>query len=133
MRDYRPRTNRGAGPYYNSGKEDSTSTNRCTAPNYGRFKTFGIDLTLWIPVIGKGHVWSNEDIIFQLDSIPDLHAGLDGDSVANHHIIFDETMRTDIDILANNGAGQHDDILPDATAGPDVFGLHLRCFMDKDV
>jgi hypothetical protein len=58
-----------------------------------------------IPVIRKRNVGADKHIVFDAQSIPELHTVLDGDSVTNDHIVLDEAMRADIDIRTDLRAG----------------------------
>ncbi len=76
-------------------------------------------------IIGEGHIWSDEDLVGDANSIPDLNAAFNSDAIAYLHVIFNEYMGTDIAIRADPGTGEHDTKLPDACAGTDVLCLNV--------
>ena len=83
------------------------------------------------PVIGKRGVGTDEYIVANAQTIPQLHAALDGDAVTNDDVILDKTVRTNIAVLTDLGAGQHDDELPDTRARTNGGGLDVRQSVNK--
>ena len=57
-------------------------------------------------VVRESGVGAHEDILFQRDPIPKLHATLDGDSIADNHIVLDEGVIAYIAIGATRAPGR---------------------------
>lgn len=58
-------------------------------------------------------------------AVPKLHTALDGYVVANHHIIFNQYLRTDIAVRTNLGFCKNYAKLPDARAFTNIIALHI--------
>jgi hypothetical protein len=46
-------------------------------------------------------------------------------------VVFYETLRTDVGVLADLRARQYDAILPDSRAIADAIGVHVRRFVNR--
>ena len=82
-------------------------------------------LAAWEAVIGERGVGTNEHVVADAQSIPQLHPALDRDAVTNDYVVLDQAVRADVAVTANPGAGQDDDKLPDAGAGTDGLRLNV--------
>ncbi len=78
-------------------------------------------------VVCKSHVWSDENIVFDPQSIPELHATLDGDVIADHNVILDKHVRADVTVGADLCARQYHAKLPDAR----TFRQWFACTSDR--
>ena len=76
-------------------------------------------------VIGERGVGTNEHVVADAQSIPQLHPALDRDAVTNDYVALDQAVRADVAVTADPGAGQDDDELPDAGAGTDGLRLNV--------
>lgn len=76
-------------------------------------------------VVGEGGVRPDKDIVLDSQTIPKIDAIFQRYAVADDDIIFDEALRADVAVVANPGARQHDDELPDARAIADPVGLNV--------
>ena len=74
-------------------------------------------------VVGKRDVGADKHIVTNAQAVPQLHAALDIDAVANNYVVLDQAMRADIAVFSDRGAGQNDDKLPDARGCADGGGL----------
>ncbi len=80
-------------------------------------------------IIGKGDVGSYEDVVLNTQTIPELNAGFDRNTVPDEHIVLDENVGTDVAVGSDAGAGEDYDKLPDAGVGADVCGLNFSQWM----
>lgn len=76
-------------------------------------------------VIRESGVGADEDVIPDAQAVPELHAVLDGDPIAHHHVILDEAVGADVAIPADAGGRENDDILPDTGSLPDMGRLDI--------
>ena len=81
-------------------------------------------------VIAESGIGADEDIVFDAHGVPDLHAALYGDAVADDDIVFDEDMVTDIAVGSDDGVREDVSEGPDAGAGADARGLADGSRMD---
>ncbi len=81
--------------------------------------------------MGEGGVGADEYIVFDARSIPQLNAVLDGDAVANDHVVFDEHLLADIAVAADRGAFKDMRIRPNARAFADSCGFDDGLLMLK--
>ena len=71
-------------------------------------------------VVCKRSVRANKYVVTDPQTVPQLHATLDGDAITNNDVVLDQAMRADVAVLAYHGVWQHDYKLPDARAGADL-------------
>src|SRR5258707_1091339 len=83
-------------------------------------------------IVGKGRVRTNEDVVLQANPIPELDATLHGDSIADHHIIFDEHVVADVAVRPDHRPGQDMRERPDAGSLADVGCLDNRVWVLKE-
>ena len=57
-----------------------------------------------IRIVGQGRIGADENIVFDGDSVPELHAALDGRTVADPHLVFDERVMANITVRADDSA-----------------------------
>ncbi len=76
-------------------------------------------------VVGKGDVGADEDVILDPQPIPELHPALDRDTIADHDIVLDQYMCTDVAVAADPGLRQHNDELPDSGSLADGRAVHV--------
>jgi hypothetical protein len=65
------------------------------------------------PIVSKRNARPDENVILDRDTVPHVHAVLDGDPVANGCARLNEAVRTDVAVTANGCAIGHNDKLPD--------------------
>ena len=63
-------------------------------------------------------------------AIPKLHAGFDGNAVADDHVVLDEDVGADVAVGADAGAGEDHHKLPDTRERANVCRLHIGQSMD---
>lgn len=68
-------------PIVMPGSSTAAPPDRCPGHNDGIGKVLGMLLAARELVVGKGHVGANKNIITHAQSVPQLHAALDGDAV----------------------------------------------------
>jgi hypothetical protein len=71
-------------------------------------------------VVGEGDVGANEDVVLDSQAVPELHARLNRDAVADDDVVLDEDVGADVAVGTDAGVGEDDDELPDAGVGADV-------------
>ena len=76
-------------------------------------------------VVGEGDVGADEDVILDPQPIPELHPALDRDTIADHDIVLDQYMCTDVAVAADPGLRQHNDELPDSGSLADGRAVHV--------
>jgi len=77
----------------------------------------------WVHVVGERGIGAHEDVVFERDSVPQLHAGLDRDSVAHADIALDEDAVTYIAVLTDDRSLQ--DVSEGPNPGPVAHGCRL--------
>jgi len=89
-------------------------------------------LTPRVLVVGKSRVRTDEHIVGHAQSIPELHARLHRDSVAQHDVVLDEHVIADVAIASDPSARQYMSKRPDSSPGADVLTLAERLWMKRD-
>ena len=87
----------------------------------------------WEDVICKCGVGANEDIICNLNTAPDLHPALDGDTIAERRIAFDKDPVANVAVLTNKRAGEDMGKSPDFGSQTDVSGFNDSSRMNKHI
>jgi hypothetical protein len=105
-----------------AGEDDGACADGSVVLKDGLRKAGGVAFAFWIPIIGKGGIGSDEDVIADAQAVPELNPAFDGDTVADDDIIFNEDVGTDVAVRSDSGLGEHDDKLPDAGAVSNVGG-----------
>jgi hypothetical protein len=82
-------------------------------------------------VVGKRYVRADEDIVFNSCAVPQVNTTLDGDAVANDHIVYDEAVRAYVAVGSNLSVWQHNGELPHVVVRTDVGGLDVGKAMDR--
>ncbi len=87
-----------------------------------------------IEIVCRRAVWSEEDAVLHLDAAIERDAVLDLHSVADAHPRIDEHVLADVAVRADRGAGENDDVAPDArpVTNPVRLDELARCRMDED-
>jgi len=114
--DHGTRSHHGFAADDDAGQDDRARPDGRAVVDGGNEKFFWFLLAAWKSVVGERGIGSDEDIVTHPQAVPQLHAALDGDAVAHHHVVFDQAVRADVAILPDLGTGQDDDKLPDARA-----------------
>jgi len=112
-------------PIVMPGKITAPPPNRGTSFHYCLQKTWGIHLGSRKQIIGKSHVWPDENVILNSHSIPKLHATFNRDVVTNQHIIFNQHLSAYIAILTNLCSRKHHAKLPDARACTNISAFNI--------
>lgn len=84
-----------------------------------------MSLGSWILIIGEGDIRSNKNIIREVNAIPQIHAGLHGNSITQRHSIFNKAMRVDIAIAPDNCSWQDNAELPNTRSLTDIRRLNI--------
>ena len=92
----------------------------------------GVTLAARIRIVGERRIGADENIVFDGDSVPELHTALDRHSVADMHIVFDERLIADIAVRADDSAWQHVGKRPDPGSTTDRGALHNRGVVPKE-
>jgi hypothetical protein len=123
---------------YNSARTDTNARQQGGAPANTRASLYRSPdrpkasiAALWVLVIGKRDVGADKNIIANAQSVPQLHAALDGDPVTENHIVLNQTVRANIAVLSDPGTSQDDHKLPDASSCADSGGLNVCKSMYK--
>ena len=77
-------------------------------------------------IVGERRVRSDKDVVLDTNAVPELHAALHGDAIADHHVVFDERVIADVAIGADARTRQDMRKCPDARTGP-----HFPCFAHR--
>jgi hypothetical protein len=72
-------------------------------------------------IVREGCVGPNEYVVGYSQPIPQLHATLDGDSVADDDVVFDEDVIADVAVPTYDGTGKQ------VAEGPDTRAAADRC------
>lgn len=118
-RDHSAGADQRAGANGHSREDDGASAQRCPTTNARLGKCHRTRTTAWKWIVSEGYIRPDEDIILNPETIPELHAGLDRDSVADLDIALDQGLRTKVAIGADGRPRQNDDELPDARSRAD--------------
>src|SRR5262245_63330263 len=102
-----------------------------SAPSHNCFQVFcRVDFAPRITVIRKGSIRTHEDIIFKADAVPELDATLDGHSIADHDVIFDENMVTDVTFRSDDRASKEVRKCPNSGTRTDIQAIADPLRMD---
>lgn len=74
-------------------------------------------------VIGEGCIWSDKDVVFDVDPVPKLYTGLYRDAIGDSNVIFYENVVAQVDVGANGSARQEMGERPNSSAWSDSVGL----------
>ena len=74
-------------------------------------------------IVGKSGVGADEDVVFERDALPQLHAAFQRDAMAHHRAAFNKRVIAEIAIGADARAREHMREGPDPRAGADVGAL----------
>ena len=106
---------------------------RCTPRDCGlRDLVLPVPAT-WEVVVRERRIWSDEDVVFDAQSVPQLNPGLDRDPVADRDIAFDEHSITEVAVSPDHCAGKHVDERPDPRSWPNLIRLAQALRMEHDV
>jgi len=81
------------------------------------------------PIVGEGCIRTDEYIILQNDSIPQLHPALNGSAVADNDVIFYKALFANIAIRTDTRSRQNVHEGPNSSAVSYGLALHQRLFM----
>jgi hypothetical protein len=87
---------------------------------------------LRIPIVREADIRPDENIVLDTQTVPQLDTGLHRNSISNHYIVFDETVRADIHVGPDAGTWQDDDELPYASVRADLSRLDIRKWVYKE-
>jgi hypothetical protein len=123
--------------YYRTGADHGTLANRyarqdCRPPPdrstgfNGRLrKRWWILFAARKKIVSEGHVGTDENIVFNAQSIPELHPRFHCDAITHDDIIFDENMGADVAVGSDAGIAEDDDKLPYSCVTSYVYCLHV--------
>ena len=74
-------------------------------------------------VVGEGDPRADEDLVADLDAVPDQTGVLDGDPIAEAGAALDEDVIADVAVGPDLCAGEQVGERPDPGPGPDLVGL----------
>jgi len=83
------------------------------------------------PVVGEGRVWTNEHIVLNPHTVPQINATLDCYVIADYDVVLNETVAIDVTVTSDNGPGKNYTELPDPCAGANVTALAVGERMNK--
>jgi hypothetical protein len=81
--------------------------------------------TTWKRIIRERGVWSDEDIILNRYTVPQLNTRFYRYAVTDSHIIFDEYIRAKVAIATNNSTRHNDAELPYASVVANMGALYI--------
>jgi hypothetical protein len=81
--------------------------------------------TTWKRVIRERGVWSDEDIILNRYTVPQLNTRFYRYAVTDSHIIFDEHIRAKVTVASNDSIRHNDAELPYAGIVPNLGALYI--------
>jgi len=113
------------------GSSTAPPPDRCPSHNDGLGKVLGILFATGLFVVGESDVWANKHIVAHTQTVPQLHAAFDGDTVADDNVIFDQAVGADVAVLANLRAGKDNDELPNSRVCADGEGLDVGQGVDE--
>ena len=116
--------NHGVRPNRQPGQDGGVGADRRAMTNYRARKRVKKLAAARERIVGECGVGTDEDIVFQRDAIPDLHAALDGDSVTDDDVVLNEYAVTNIAVGADAGAREHMGKGPNPSASSDVLALY---------
>jgi hypothetical protein len=76
-------------------------------------------------IVGEGDIGTNENIVGNLNSIPNLHTAFHSDSISHDNVILDEYIRTNIALRTNLRTRQHDTELPNPCPLTNILRLNV--------
>jgi hypothetical protein len=106
-------------PFVMPGSITAPLPDRCPGHNDGSRELLGILFAARKLVVGKRDVGANKHIITHTQTVAQLHAASDRNAVADDDVVLNQAVRAYVAVLANPGAGQDGDKLPDASARAD--------------
>ena len=74
-------------------------------------------------IVGERRVRADEDVVRDSQPVPELHAALDRDPIAEHDVVLDEDVVADVAVVTDLGTGKHVCEGPDAGAVADASTL----------
>jgi hypothetical protein len=83
-------------------------------------------------MVGKGGIGTDENIVFDGDAVPQLHAALDRHAIADTHIAFEERLIANHAVRADDSAWQHVGKRPDSGSTADRGALYNRRVVPKE-
>lgn len=89
-------------------------------------------LAAWEPVVCEGGVRTDEDLIFDAETVPQLDARLDGHTVADDHVVFDKDVVADTGIGTDASPAEHVSERPDSRSRTEVRGLQSGIGVHED-
>jgi hypothetical protein len=72
-------------------------------------------------IVDKCGVWTDENVVLDLDAIPQIHTTLNRYPITEFHVVLDEAVSIDIAVTADFCSWQYDSILPDSGACPNLL------------
>ncbi len=81
-------------------------------------------------VVGEGGVRSDEHVVLQPHTVPQLDAALHGDPIAHHDVALHEHSVTDVAVGADDRTREHVGERPDTRSRADLGGFAERVGMD---
>ena len=82
-------------------------------------------------VIRESRIGSNENVIFDANTIPKLNAVLYRDPIPDNHIVFYEYLGANVAVAAYCRLGQYDDKLPDRRIVADLIRLDVSEWVNR--
>lgn len=82
-------------------------------------------------VVCKGAIGTNEDIVADTQSIPQLNATLDRYPVPDNDVALDQDMGADVALSADLSSRQNDNKLPDFGTFADISGCDIGQMMHE--
>jgi hypothetical protein len=92
-----------------------------------------VALTAREKIIGERRIGADKYVIAESDTIPNLNAALEGNSIADTDIIFNEYMVADIAIFTDVRVGQEVCECPNSGSLPDMFSFHYCMIVHEHV
>ena len=131
FRDHGARADGGSGANAKTRKDGCSATDTGTCinprPKRGEIRVPAARLL----VVGEGDVGTDENIVTDPQTIPQLHSALDGDPVTHDDVIFDQAVGADVAVMTYRCSRENDDELPNLAASTDGRGLDVGQGMDE--
>ena len=87
-------------------KNGGIRPNGSAAADFGAQELFRIVFASGKAIVGKGGVRADEDVVANPDAVPELNSALDGAPIADHDVVFDETVVADIAVSPDLRSGK---------------------------